>query len=96
LIEEIVMSDDDNRKTLELVSAVLLRCFLLGVALQVIWFVMVLLMGDWAHSIHARIFDVSKKEFDLLCYYGMAFVKTIVILGFLIPWAATKLVLRAK
>jgi hypothetical protein len=49
---------------------------------------MYLRMADWIYSIHSRFFDISRYDFDIMNYYGMAFVKTFILLAFLIPYIA--------
>ena len=52
--------------------------------------------GDWIYSIHSKWFNVSKHEFALMNYYGMALVKLFAIVIFLFPYGAIKLMLRKK
>ncbi len=88
---------DDQRSVLELWARVLIRCFALSIALLIIWFVFYLILGDWAHNIHAKMFDqVSRRDYQLINYCGMAIVKLFAFLVLLIPYVAIRLVLRAK
>ncbi len=88
---------DDQRSALELWARVLIRCFALSIALLIIWFGLYLLLGDWAHSVHSRMFgELSRRDFELINYCGMALVKLSAFVFFLIPYIALKLVLRAK
>ena len=41
-------------------------------------------------------FGLSPHDLSLIHYGGMAFLKLVVILFFLFPWAAIKLVLRKR
>ena len=83
------------RDDLELCASVLIRCFFLAVGVLVFWFVFYLLGGDLAYSIHSTMFDISRHEFAMMNYYGMAFVKVVSFLFFLIPWAAIRIVIRS-
>jgi len=74
----------------------LLRSWLLGIALMLWWFVFFLIGGNWAYGIHSQWFDMTKHDFDLLNYYGMAFVKMSILLFFFIPYVSIRLVLRKK
>ncbi len=88
---------DDQRSVLELWARVLIRCFALSIALLIIWFGFYLLLGDWAHSVHSRMFgELSRRDFELINYCGMAIVKLFAFLVLLIPYLAIRLVLRAK
>jgi hypothetical protein len=87
---------DEISNVLDVVAGLLLRCFLLSVALLAIWFLFYLAGGDWAYSVHSKWFDLSRHEFALLNYYGMAFLKLGAIVFFLLPYCAIKLMLRKR
>ncbi len=88
---------EDHRSALESRARVLIWCFALSVALLIIWFVFYLILGDWAHNIHAKMFDeVSRRDYELINYCGMAVVKVFAFFFFLTPYLAIRLVLRAK
>jgi hypothetical protein len=44
--------------------------------------------------VHAGMFDLSRHEFEMMNYFGMAWLKVCVFLFFFSPWLATRLVLR--
>ena len=79
---------------LEILSSILIRCFVIGVVFITFWFIFFLLGGDAGYTIHARLFQISRHEYDLLNYYGMAFVKGCNFLLFLFPYIAIRMVLR--
>jgi len=90
------MGDDRQiRRSLEVVSSVLLRCFILGLAFLVLWFFLFVVLKDTTYAMHGSFFAISKKDFDILNYYGIAVVKGVVFVAFLIPYLATRLVLRS-
>ena len=61
------MSDDgDIRKRLEVASAVLLWCLIIGTGLLLFWFVILLLAGDMVHDTHGKFYDITKHEFDVV------------------------------
>jgi len=74
---------------------VLLRSCILGIALLLLWFVFFLVGDDWAYGIHSKWFEITKHDFDLMNYYGMAFVKMIIFLLFLIPYLSIKMISRS-
>jgi len=89
------MADNSEiRRWLEAASGVLLRCFGMGFAFLLLWFVLVLAGGEMAYEFHGKLFDITKHEFELLNYFGMALLKLLVFVVFLIPYLATRLVLR--
>ncbi|MHC4107469.1 MAG: DUF6868 family protein [Planctomycetota bacterium] len=78
-------------------ARVLIWCFALSVALLIIWFVFYLLIGDWGYSVHSKMFDeLTRRDYELINYCGMAVMKLFVFVVFLIPYLAIRLVLRAK
>ena len=88
------MSKDEQNYLLEYLAGIFIRCFFLAYALLLIWFVFYWAGGDWDYNLTSQWFKVSKHEYDLVCYYGIAFMKICVLTFFLLPYIATKLVLR--
>ena len=81
---------------LEVIAKVLLLCWLFGFLLLLFWFGVYAVAGDQVLKIHGTWFDLTKHDFDLMNYYGMAFVKVCVFLFFLVPYIAIRLVLRKR
>jgi len=90
------MTKDELNNCLEVAAGVFLRCFVLAVCLLLFSFVFYLAAGDWAYSFHSRWFELTKRDFDLMYYYLMAFMKILTFLFFLLPFIAIKLILRKK
>jgi hypothetical protein len=90
------MNKDEQTNLLHGVASIFLRCFFLSVTLLLLWFVFYWVAGDWAYNIHSRWFELSRHDFDLINYYGMALIKICAILFFLFPYLSIKLVLRKK
>ena len=86
--------NEQLRSVVALISKFLLWCLLLGFALLLLWFLLFLLGGDFAYGIHGDMFDLTKHEFDVMNYHGMALLKMTIFVFFLIPWIATRIVLR--
>ncbi|UCE99311.1 MAG: hypothetical protein JSV82_09145 [Planctomycetota bacterium] len=72
----------------DLTKRILIRCFLYGWALLLLWFLMYVIMADWIYTVHSKFFDISMHDFALMNYYGMALVKSFIVLVFLIPYVA--------
>ncbi len=90
------MREEDQRlRSREIVSSVLIRCFILGLALLLLWLLLFMAMKDTTYVIHSNLFSISKMDFERVNYYGIAMVKGVVLVGFLIPCVATRLVLRS-
>ena len=75
-------------------AKILLRCFVLGYSLLLLWFVLYMAAGDF--GIGDKLFGVTPHEVDVINYCGMAVVKIAVILLFLFPYIAIRLVLRIR
>lgn len=91
-----IMNADEMSNGLDAVAEVLLRCFLFSLAILIVWFMSYVVGGDWIYSIHSKWFDLSKHEFALMNYYGMALLKLCAIVFFLLPYGSIKLMLRKK
>jgi hypothetical protein len=87
---------NDNHDQLELLAWALIRCFLLAVLLLALAGVGCLVFGDWGYGFHSRFFEITRPQYDLVMYSGMAFVKLTAFVFFLIPYVALRLVLRAR
>jgi hypothetical protein len=88
------MNKDEHNYLLENIAGILIRCFFLTYALLLTWFVFYWVGGDWGYILNSQWFKVSKHEYDLVCYYGIAFMKICALTFFLFPYIAIKLVLR--
>jgi hypothetical protein len=79
---------------MNMTAKVLLRCFLLGLALLLLWFVMVWLFGDFVYRVHSYFFDITWGQFETIHYAGMMALKLVIFTFFLLPYIAIRLVLR--
>jgi hypothetical protein len=78
------------------VAGIFIRCFFFSWAFLLVWFLFYVLVGDFGYGMHAQWFELSRHDYALVNYYGMAFVKISAIIFFLFPYFAIKLVLRKK
>ena len=90
------MLTQDQRGMFEAIAGILLRCFAFTVGVLFFLFGMILLMDDFIYRVHSSMFSLTRTHFDLMNYCGMALVKTIGFLFFLVPWASIKLYLKAN
>ncbi len=81
---------------LQTLASILIRSFLFGLAFLLLWFVLYVIAPGWMFEINARWFDIGKREFDLINYFGMGFLKICLLLFFLIPYLAIRTMLRRK
>lgn len=79
---------------LESLSAFFGACFLMTFAFTLFWFFLYLVGGDWGYNITSKWFEVSRHDYDLMSYFGIAFIKIINILFFLFPYLSIRLLLR--
>ena len=90
------MSEKEQDNLLYQAGDIFLWCFLLSVALLVLWSILYLVIGDWAYSIHGGLFELTRHDFTLVNYWGMAFTKICAIIFFLFPYVSIKVLLRKK
>jgi uncharacterized membrane protein YedE/YeeE len=81
---------------LDVIAGILIRCFLGGIALLTAWFLFFVLAGDCIYQLHSRWFAIPREAFHTLHYALMAATKITLILFFLLPWIAIRLVLKQK
>lgn len=88
----------DSKQTTEYVGmlAKVLRCWIFGFVLLLVWFGAFLLAGDMIHRLHGGMFGISGHELDLIFYSGMGLLKLLVLTFFFFPWLAIRLVTRAE
>jgi hypothetical protein len=80
---------------LDVVGRVLIRSFLLGYMLLVVWFALVLLAPSFLHWM-GGLFDITPEQVNLGNYCGMAFAKLCILIFFLFPYIAIRLVVRGS
>jgi hypothetical protein len=56
---------------LEMLSSILIRCFVIGVLFITFWFIFFLLGGDTGYMIHSKLFQISRHEYELLNHCGL-------------------------
>ena len=95
--EEITMNDQQgNTITLEALATILGGSFLISYAILLIWFLMFLFAPDCLYGMNTRWFAISRHEFDLINYCGIAGMKIINLVFFLCPYLSIKLWLRKR
>ncbi len=73
---------------LEQLARLLGSCSLFGLALVTLWFAAFRagLLADW----HGRLFGLGEHELAALTYGGLAVMKSLVLVLFVVPWAALR------
>ena len=78
------------------IAKVFLWCFVFGYSLLLLWVGVYLLAGELLYRINGPLFGLSQHEMNLMHFYGIVFVKCCVLLFFLFPYLAIRLVLRER
>jgi hypothetical protein len=91
-------TENNERKDviLQTVATILLRSFLFGLGFLLLWFFLYLIAPGWMFQINARWFDIGKRDFDLINYFGIGFLKICILLFFLLPYLAIRSMLPRK
>ena len=79
---------------LDAVAKTLLRCWIFGFVLLMIWFGFFMLAPNIIYDLHGSMFGLSPHELNLINYCGMGLTKFASGVFFFIPWVSIKLVLR--
>jgi hypothetical protein len=90
------MNKDEQNYLLENLAGIFIRSFFFSVALLLVSMIFYALAGNWSYYMSSSWYkiELSKHEYDLIFYCGLAFVKTCAIIFFLLPYVAIKLVVR--
>ncbi|MFA7230421.1 MAG: DUF6868 family protein [Victivallaceae bacterium] len=80
----------------EILAQVLLKCFLWTVIVMLLWLMLFLRLGDWLLEVNSCWLVVSISEFDSLNYWGIATLKLIAIVFFLIPYISIRMTIKKK
>ena len=92
----LVMQKDGQERTLQDLSTIFITCFLASYAFLLFWFFFYLVSGEWGYKFTSGWFKLSRHDYDLMSYFGMAYVKLCAILFFLFPYLSIRLLLRRK
>ena len=93
------MTMENNERSdvfLQTAATILLRSFLFGLAFLLLWFLLYLIAPGWMFEMNARWFNIGKRDFDLINYFGIGFVKISILLFFFFPYLAIRSMLRKK
>jgi len=91
------MHDSNNaNEMLEVTGQVLIRCFVMGLLVLLFWLGALMLAGDLAYSVHAKIAPISREQFYLINYAGGLMTKAAVFVLFFFPYIAIRLVIRKR
>jgi len=90
------MSQSSNSDDpLQAIARVLLWCFVMSMALLLLWSCLIVFAGDMIYGVHSRFLDMTRQQFNLVHYALMVATKVGVFVLFLFPYVAIRLVQRA-
>jgi hypothetical protein len=91
-----MQNTERNDIFLQTLATILIRSFLIGLAFLLLWFLLYLIAPGWMFEMNAKWFDIGTRDFDLINYYGIGFVKISILLFFFFPYLAIRSMLRRK
>ena len=77
---------------IEMVRDGFLWCTLINYGVLLVWFLVFILARDFTQRLHGRWFQLSRQQFDVIHYAGMAVFKLGIILFNLVPYVALRIV----
>ena len=89
-----MQNNERNEVFLQTMASILLRSFLFSLAFLLLWFLLYVVAPGWMFDMNARWFNIDKRDFELINYFGIGFVKIVILLFFLLPYLAIKSMLR--
>ena len=87
---------DTTRDFFDTLAKVLLRCWICGFVLLLIWLGVVLIGSESIHKLHGPMFGLSNHELEVVFYCGMGLLKLLVLVFFFVPWLSIKLVVKRE
>jgi len=91
-----MQNDERNVIFFQTLATILLRSFLFGLAFLLLWFLLYLIAPGWMFEVNAKWFNIGKRDFDLINYFGMGFVKISILLFFFFPYLSIRSMFRRK
>jgi hypothetical protein len=89
-------NNERNEVFLKTLASILIRSFLFGLAFLLLWFLLYLIAPGWMFEMNTKWFNIGKRDFDLINYFGMGYVKISILLFFFLPYLAIRSMLRKK
>ena len=62
---------------LEVIGQVLIRCFVIGLLVLVLWLGALSLAGDLAYSVGSKIVSISRLQFDVINLNGIIMTRSV-------------------
>ena len=81
---------------LKQISGILLRSFMIAMALLILWLAIYFVIGNYWFVSHSKLFAITEHELALLNYAGMGLLKIMAFCFLLCPFVAIETVIRFK
>ena len=78
--------------TLETIRVFLGWCSVMNFALLLLWFLGIVVAGDWIYRFHSKFFRLSVEEFHSTHYRMMGYFKLTVIILNVVPYLVLRIV----
>jgi hypothetical protein len=83
-------------EVLQVIGQVLIRCFVIGIAVLLLWLCALSFAGDLGASIAGRIVPISREQFYALNLNNFIIVRSAIFVLFLFPYIAIRLVINRR
>ena len=87
---------NETETILKQISGILLRSFIVAMALLILWMVIYLVLGEYWYISHTKLFDITEHELSLRNYAGMGLFKILAFCFIFCPFVAIETVIRFK
>lgn len=84
---------NQSKEILQLISSVLLRCWIIGFVLLGVGLAVTLVAHGLIIQLHGSMFGLSPHELDVIFYCALGLIKLAILVGFFIPWLSLKWVI---
>jgi hypothetical protein len=89
-------NNEHNDVFLKTLASILIRSFLFGLAFLLLWFLLYLVTPGWMFEMSSRWFNIDKRDFELINFFGIGFYKISILLLFFLPYLAIRSMLGKK
>jgi hypothetical protein len=87
---------NDTETILKQISGILLRSFIMAMALLTLWLLAYFVAGDYWFATHTNMFNLTAQDLSVLTYAGFGLFKLLAVCFLLCPYIAIQTVIRFK
>ena len=78
--------------SIDMLRDAFLWCAVINYGVLLVWFLFFIMGRGFMHRLHSRWFQLSRQQFDIVHYAGMAIFKLGIILLNVVPYIALRIV----